>query len=339
MDTDAINKESSEAAVSGGLLESELLPLQQPRVMPDIASESAPAVRGRLDRVGMERIETPVILMRDGQPLVVSAQVDVSVSLDDEHAKGVHMSRMFLTVQRHLDTYPLDGAMLQGLLEELVSSHAGLSTRASIRISFEWLEKRQALRSPNAGWRRYPIVVEATLGERLEVQVSGTIVYSSTCPCSAALARQLIQEQFERDLEAGLPLTREAVLEWLGSEQGIVATPHSQRSEAQVTVRLSSPDSLFSPGSLGYPGTLIERLEGAVRTVVQAAVKREDEQAFALLNGQNLMFCEDAARRLAAVLETSEVSDFRVRAAHYESLHPHDAVAIVTKGIPGGLVP
>ena len=27
-------------------------------------------------------------------------------------------------------------------------------------------------------------------------------------------------------------------------------------------------------------------------------MKREDEQAFALLNGQNLMFCEDAARRM-----------------------------------------
>ncbi len=28
-----------------------------------------------------------------------------------------------------------------------------------------------------------------------------------------------------------------------------------------------------------------------------------------------------------------------IQASHLESLHPHDAVAIVTKGIPGGLQP
>ncbi len=320
--------------------DSDLAPLLQARVMPDVASDAAPAVRGRLDRVGMERIETPVILLRDGQRLVVSAMVDVSVSLDDEFAKGVHMSRMFLTVQRHLDEAPLSGTMLEALLGELVASHVGLSTRASIRIAFEWLERRPALRSANAGWRRYPVIVEATSGGAgLDVKVSTTVVYSSTCPCSAALARQLIQEQFERDLDAGLPLTREAVTEWLGSERGVVATPHSQRSEAEVTVRLASGAELFRQPGLGHPGALIDRLERAVRTAVQAAVKREDEQAFALLNGQNLMFCEDAARRLAAALEVPEVADFRVRAAHFESLHPHDAVAIVTKGVPGGLLP
>jgi len=66
-------------------------------------------------------------------------------------------------------------------------------------------------------------------------------------------------------------------------------------------------------------------------------VKREDEQEFALLNGANLMFCEDAARRIQAALDADErVSDFWARASHLESLHPHDAVAITTKGVEGG---
>ena len=34
-----------------------------------------------------------------------------------------------------------------------------------------------------------------------------------------------------------------------------------------------------------------------LKTPVQAAVKREDEQEFARLNGQNLMFCEDVLSR------------------------------------------
>ena len=82
---------------------------------------------------------------------------------------------------------------------------------------------------------------------------------------------------------------------------------------------------------------LIDLIEGALKTVVQTAVKREDEQAFALLNGQNLMFCEDAARRLKLALEGDErIVDFQLRVAHLESLHAHDAVAVATKGVEGG---
>jgi GTP cyclohydrolase I len=55
------------------------------------------------------------------------------------------------------------------------------------------------------------------------------------------------------------------------------------------------------------------------------------------LNGENLMFCEDAARRIQAALAQDEhITDFWIRATHQESLHPHDAVAVATKGVVGG---
>ncbi|MNL51431.1 hypothetical protein D3C87_1745330 [compost metagenome] len=61
---------------------------------------------------------------------------------------------------------------------------------------------------------------------------------------------------------------------------------------------------------------------------MQTAVKRADEQAFALANGQNLMFCEDAARRLNIALKRSPgINGFHIRVIHAESLHAHDAVA------------
>ncbi len=64
---------------------------------------------------------------------------------------------------------------------------------------------------------------------------------------------------------------------------------------------------------------------------MQTAVKREDEQAFARLNAENLMFCEDAARRVAAALSgDAHVERFEADVAHFESLHAHDAVARVT---------
>jgi len=83
---------------------------------------------------------------------------------------------------------------------------------------------------------------------------------------------------------------------------------------------------------------LIDRAEAALGTPVQTAVKREDEQAFARLNAENLMFCEDAARRVAAALAVdARVQRFDVRVSHFESLHPHDAVAQVSgKGQSAG---
>ena len=163
------------------------------------------------------------------------------------------------------------------------------------------------------------------------LEVGVEVAYSSTCPCSAALARQLIQENFAKDFRTDEALDYVAVMEWLGSEQGINATPHSQRSTAQIKARLV-------PSFKSLPFIeIIDRIEAALKTPVQTAVKREDEQAFARLNGQNLMFCEDAARRMQRALDEDErVSDFWVRASHFESLHPHNAVAVATKGVVGG---
>jgi GTP cyclohydrolase I len=159
------------------------------------------------------------------------------------------------------------------------------------------------------------------------------VLYSSTCPCSAALARQLIQEKFREDFAGRESVDAAGVLEWLGSEDGIIATPHSQRSAAELRVRLTPSFELFPIVEL------IDEIEGALRTPVQATVKREDEQAFALLNGRNLMFCEDAGRRIQTALNGDErILDFWVRCTHYESLHPHNAVSVATKGVEGGYV-
>jgi GTP cyclohydrolase I len=110
------------------------------------------------------------------------------------------------------------------------------------------------------------------------------------------------------------------VLTWLGSAKGIVATPHSQRSSAQLHVHLQGEQLPLVE--------LINDVEAALGTAVQTAVKRADEQAFALANGQNLMFCEDAARRVNLALKRSDaINAFHLKVIHAESLHAHDAVA------------
>ena len=303
------------------------------RVMPDIAADARPAAAGTLDWVGMGEIDAPVLLADGhGGTQRCAAKVEAFVDLRDPDARGIHMSRLYLLLDQALGAEPLSPCSLRRLLRAFLESHAGLSERARVRLRFDLLLRRKALVSDHTGWKAYPIEVVALLDRgQFALELGVELAYSSTCPCSAALARQLIQEQFARDFAPDAPLERERVLAWLGSEQGIVATPHSQRSRAEVRVRLTPTFGDFPVAAL------VDRLEGALMTPVQTVVKREDEQAFALLNGQNLMFCEDAARRMQAALDADErVADFWLRASHFESLHPHDAVAIATKGVAGG---
>jgi GTP cyclohydrolase I len=303
------------------------------RVLPDIASEDHPHLAGSLGWVGMGEIEVPVTVAgRDGRSVSCGARVNAFVNLNRADARGIHMSRLYLLVDRMLGEDAISPCSLRRLLRAFLDSHHGLSDRAMIRIAFDYMVRRPALVSDNSGWKSYPVVVSGVMDRgHLTLELEVSVSYSSTCPCSAALARQLIQKRFAEDFPRDRPLDHERVIAWLGSEQGICATPHSQRSVAEIRTRLV-------PSFGEFPIIdIIDRAEGALRTPVQTAVKREDEQAFALLNGSNLMFCEDAARRLqSALAEEERIADFWVRASHYESLHPHNAVAVAVKGVPGG---
>lgn len=284
--------------------------------LPDIASQNARQIVP-LEWVGMCGIALPIVI--EGQQLTATA--DAGVSLDDGEARGIHMSRLYLALEV-LESQDLNPLLLKKILQQFLDSHDDLSICAYLRIRTQMLLKRPALVSPLSGWKSYPVSIDASLKNGMfHVELKVEVNYSSTCPCSAALARQLIQQQFVSDF-ANKPLQHAEVLTWLGSSQGIVATPHSQRSTASLQTLISSEVQQF-PIKM-----LIDEAERALGTAVQTAVKRADEQAFALANGQNLMFCEDAARRLNVVLKTVPgVNGFNVKVVHAESLHSHDAVA------------
>lgn len=302
------------------------------RLLPDVAVHAQPHLAGALDWVGMADIQVPVQFdAGDGEVQRIAARVGAFVNLNRPDKRGIHMSRLYVQVEQALSSQPLTARSLRALLQGFLESHQGLADRACISIRFEHLVRRPALRTDNSGWRTYPVNIEASLtGDNFLLEVGTEVVYSSTCPASAALSRQLIQDQFAQDFDPAEALDRAAVLAWLGSEQGIVATAHAQRSVACLRVRpvADAPFRLIE---------LIDGAEQALGTPVQTAVKREDEQAFALANGGNLMFCEDAARRIQKALDADDgLSDFHIRVEHQESLHPHDAVAYASKGVAGG---
>ena len=187
--------------------------------------------------------------------------------------------------------------MLESYIEDLESFDA------RIQLRFRYPMKKTALRSGLEGYQYYDVAFEMLKvdGETTRV-IHLDYVYSSTCPCSLELSEHA-------------RVTR-----------GQIATPHSQRSVARVSVALEGQRALWIED-------LIEHCIAAIPTETQVMVKREDEQAFAELNGANPIFVEDAVRLVCERLAgEARIGDFRVVASHQESLHSHDAVSILTQG-------
>jgi len=291
-------------------------------VLPDVSLTEVVPGLSPLEWVGMQGIDLPVVLDEPGYRRTLHARADVQVDLLAPHVKGIHMSRLYRLLDELGESEALSPGRLYQLLRAMIDSHRDCNSRsARLQLGFDLLARRPALVSESlAGWKSYPVCLDAALIQgvfTLRLQV--TVAYSSTCPCSAALARQLVEHGFLGAFAGQNRVDTETVADWL-RQHSTLATPHSQRSEAHIVV-----DVAGDAPTLGLLA-LIDRVEQALGTPVQTAVKRADEQAFAALNGQNLMFVEDATRRLQAALD-DDYANARIHVRHLESLHAHDAVA------------
>ncbi len=305
--------------------------------MPDVAATQPAQQNGTLDWVGMSRIALPLSI-KDAHlgQYKANAFVETYVNLINPQVKGIHMSRLYLLLAEFAKEDVLTIQNLSTFLQDKLASHADISDSTCLHVDFDYFINQPALKSEYSGWKDYPSSIRATFNKgKVDIELAVKVPYSSTCPCSAALSRQLLQQAFSQDFSESDRLSKADIEKWLRSDRGSVATPHSQRSYANILVKL---DDSYQEG---FPiSELIGVAENALKTAVQTAVKREDEQEFARLNGANQMFCEDAARRMKNALSQQEsYTDFWVRVEHVESLHAHDAVAITTKGVSNGYHP
>jgi GTP cyclohydrolase I len=181
---------------------------------------------------------------------------------------------------------------------------------ARLKVSFSYPMVQKSLRSGLEGYQFYDVAFEGVMTRAGEFRrfIHFDFVYSSACPCSAELS------EHARDTRAAYTV------------------PHSQRSKARVVIEEVKGKRIW-----------IEDIHAlclaALRTETQVMVKREDEQAFAELNGAHLKFVEDAARLLYKEFDRDKrIHDFRIACTHLESLHSHDAVSVICKGVKGGFM-
>ncbi len=275
--------------------------------MPDLM-EAEDAVQGAavpIQQVGISHFRLPLkFAVRNGDPIQLEASVVGTVSLE-ANLKGINMSRIMRSFYEHRDDV-FTPELLKRILTGYQRSVGALDAR--LRLTFSYPIVQQSLRSGLPGFQYYTVSFEGRIDR------SGThrkfiefdFVYSSACPCSAELA------EHARDT------------------RGVFAISHNQRSKARVLVEIGDGKKLT-----------IEDLHAhclkALKTETQVMVKREDEQAFAELNGTYIKFVEDAARLVYQELNAdARIKDFQVACAHLESLHSHDAVSVICKGTPGG---
>ena len=271
--------------------------------LPDLQNGPSSLIKGEralIQHVGISNFRLPIRYhVRGGTDVVLETSVTGTVSLEAEK-KGINMSRIMRSFYAHAEkafSYKVIERALEDYKRDLDSFDARIQMRFSFPVRIE------SLRSGLSGWQYYDIALELVdVGGQRKTIMHLDYVYSSTCPCSLELA------------------------EHARRTRGQLATPHSQRSVARISVELVGDKCLWFED-------LIDLARAGVPTETQVMVKREDEQAFAELNAANPIFVEDAARSFCAALQADpRVGDFRIIASHQESLHSHDAVSVLTTG-------
>lgn len=271
--------------------------------MPDLQNGPSSLIRGSrqdLQHVGISNFRLPIRYhTRDDGDLTLETSVTGTVSLD-AGKKGINMSRIMRSFYKHAEkTFSFE--VIEAALDDYITDLDSFDARIQMRFSYP--ARVKSLRSGLDGYQYYDFALE--LVEKNGVRrkfMHLDYVYSSTCPCSLELS------------------------EHARRSRGQLATPHSQRSVARISVEVQGGDCLWFED-------LIDAARAAVPTETQVMVKREDEQAFAELNAANPVFVEDAARLFCEqLLKDARIGDFRVVASHQESLHSHDAVSVLTHG-------
>lgn len=276
--------------------------------LPDTQNRGASEILGAnvpILQVGISNFHVPLRFMTaHGHPLPLEATVTGTVSLAADR-KGINMSRIlriFYAFRERVFTPELLEEILMEYKEQIGSS------RARLKVGFRYPLLRKSLRSGLEGYQYYDAAYEGILDDlgRFRKILHFDFIYSSACPCAADLSDH----------------ARET--------RGEAAIPHSQRSKARLSLEIRSGTTLAIED-------LQQLCERALLTETQVMVRREDEQAFAELNARQTKFVEDAARLLYEALDSDpRIFDFQVACAHLESLHNHDAVAVVNKGVDRG---
>ena len=252
-----------------------------------------------IQEVGISDMKFPLVIrgveMESSASQPVSATLSLGVSLSKE-LKGIHMSRLVEDLLEQGDTISLNG--LVKFLHRL-KEHQGAND-AALTLSFDYYLDRQAPVSGRIGKQAYSCRYEARLTKSVITLTQAVEVPVTTlCPCSKEI-----------------------------SSYGA----HNQRGyvEVEFTHKLSVEQEPNIEVSLEE---IIEEVESVASAPLYPILKRVDERFVTMQAYDEPRFVEDLVRNVAVFLREDERMDtWKVRVTNHESIHQHNAYAVVSSG-------
>lgn len=259
--------------------------------LPDI--QATPDTRGiAIDQVGVSELRYPIqVTDRHGKPFPTVATISMSVLLPHQF-KGTHMSRFLEVLCKHEGE--VTSHTLPNILHDLKTSlHA---EEAHIEVAFTYFVTKKAPVSGAAAKVACDCVFMGTSnGTTDDLLLRVTVPVTTLCPCSKEI-----------------------------SDYGA----HNQRGHVTIEVR---PKPKGTSCELILIEELIEIAEKSGSAPVYALLKRPDERHVTMQAYDNPVFVEDVVRTAAALLrDDPRVASFTVKAVNQESIHDHNAFAVIS---------
>lgn len=269
--------------------------------IPDIQNQASGYPQRAIKKVGIRNVRVPIkVDKKDGGTNDCSAEISIYTDLTAK-CKGTNMSRYRILIEEFLIEKKVK---LHDLIKELLIATKDRlgSDNSFVKIRFPYYLVVTAPASKLKSFIDLRVTFEGKL-KRLEGNdctltfLTVRVPYTSLCPCSKEI-----------------------------SEYGA----HNQRSYADVTVQLNDEKN----------GVMwIEDIFAVVNKCASAPIinglKREDEAFQTELMYEQPKFVEDMVREIADELDKEldkRITDYSVVVNHEESIHTHDAVAVITAG-------
>ena len=289
----------------------------KPRLSLDVQKEK-PDVPLSLSRVGVTKQRRNIRLLKNGNPVLFNAQLDLFVDLAPDQA-GVHMSRFGdvvediiqrMTQEPMPDIESLAGRLtrgivkVQGALRSEVHIRACAPMHKTTPVSGRSFEDLYTL-----------IGIASTAGERTRCVVGVETEGMTVCPC----AQDMVRDDSRRLLlEAGFTTGQiERIL------TAIPVASHNQRGRGTLLV---GADSLMQAESL------VHLVETAMSSEIYAVLKRPDELFVVNKGHRRPRFVEDVVREMLWSLvdffpDLPDDAFVLARQENLESIHKHNAFA------------
>lgn len=268
--------------------------------LPDIQESLEGFPQKAIKKVGIRKVRLPIGVQRkDGSINQTTAEISIYSDLNDK-VKGANMSRYRIVLEELAANKDLLMHEFVRTLMKETASRLG-TVNSYVKIKFDYFLVKEAPVSKTPSHMNYECTIEGTSdmfqsshrNGRLYLTVQ--VPYTSLCPCSKKIAKY---------------------------------GAHNQRSFADVKVELIE-------GKTCWIEEIVELVESVASSPIRNALKREDESWQTELMYEQPMFVEDMIRAIAVKLDEKiddNISDYSAVVNHEESIHLHNAVAVITAG-------